>query len=88
MEYKTREDFVAPPGPRVKEPDEYTIEEIRALIDRRGGYEAETKPPPKGKTSPSWGRETDWEICQSVGLRVWEFNEMIARYVRHKRFGT
>lgn len=31
-------------------------------------------------------KETDWEICQSVGLRVWEFNEMIAGWVKRNPY--
>jgi len=70
-------------GDRVKEPIDYTHDEIRALCKRRGGLEAETKPPKDGEVSPSWGKETDYEICQSIGIQVWEFNQMIARLVRH-----
>jgi len=66
-----------------KEPSDYTRDEVTALIKRRGGLEAETKPPKQG-TSASWGKETDYEICQSVGLRVWEFNQMIADWVRRQ----
>ena len=67
-----------------KEPSDYTRDEVTALIKRRGGLEAETKPPKQGETSASWGKETDYEICQSVGLRVWEFNQMIADWVRRQ----
>jgi len=69
-------------GQRVKEPADYTDEEMIALFRRRGGYEAETKPPKDGTTSISWGKETDYEIAQSLGIKVWEFNEMIADWCK------
>lgn len=62
-----------------KEPVDYTDTEIQELLLRRGGLEADT----------NRDKETDWEICQSVGLRVWEFNEMIAGWVkRHPYRGS
>ena len=57
---------------RIKNPSEYTDDEIYALILRRGGLEGET-----GRE-----KETDYEICQSVGIKVWEFNKMIADWVK------
>lgn len=70
---------------RSKEPGDFTDDEIRALLKRRGGLEGETKPPKEG-TSPSWGRETDYEICQSLGIRNWEFNQMIADFVKRNPY--
>ena len=64
--------YVPLTGERVKEPSRYTDDEILDLINRRGGLEADT----------NREKETDWEICQSLGLRVWEFNEMIAGWVK------
>ena len=75
--------FVPKADDRVKEPIDYTLDEIRDLCKRRGGLEAEKNPPKDGEVSPSWNKETDYEICQSIGIQVWEFNEMIKRLVMH-----
>jgi len=60
---------------KVKNWDKYSLEEIREICKRRGGLE--------GDTLSEF--ETDWEICRSLGLRVWEFNWMIDRV---KKAGT
>lgn len=59
-----------------KEPGDYTDEEIVELLQRRGGLEGDL----------NRDKETDWEICKSVGLRVWEFNEMIAGWVKRRSY--
>ena len=79
-------DYVPRVGERVKEPSGYSDAELVALFKRRGGYEAETNPPKLGQTSTSWGRETDHEIAQSLGIRVWEFNQMIADYCKRNPY--
>jgi len=68
--------YVPKVGERVKEPDEYTDNEIAALIARRGGLDADT----------NREKETDWEIAQSIGIRIWEFNAMIARWVKNNPY--
>ena len=59
-------------GERQKEPKDYTDEEVAVLIARRGGMEGDLHRE----------KETDYEISRSVGLRVWEFNALIADWVR------
>ena len=58
-----------PMGERVKEPEDYTKEEVLKLCKRRGGIENDAK-----RT-----RETDYEIAHSIGMKVFEFNRMIRR---------
>jgi len=60
-----------PLSERVKEVEDYTIDEIRPLLKRRGGIEGDSK-----RT-----KETDYEIAHSIGLRVWEFNKLIKRFI-------
>ena len=60
-----------PMSPRPKEIEEYEIDEIRPLLARRGGIEADAKR----------DRETDYEIAHSIGFRVWEFKKLIERFV-------
>jgi transcriptional regulator with XRE-family HTH domain len=66
---------VIPLAKKVKDIDAYTMDEIRALLKRRGGLEADSKRE----------RETDYEIAHSVGLRVFEFKKLIERFVREAR---
>jgi len=66
---------VIPLAKKVKEVDDYTMDEIRSLLKRRGGIEADSKRE----------RETDYEIAHSVGLRVFEFKKLIERFVREAR---
>jgi len=66
--------------PEVKEmlsdlPDkkDFTMDEIEVLCKRRGGIEGvET------------GKETDYDLAHSVGLKVWEFNWLISQYAGYK----
>ena len=61
-----------PLAPRHKDVHEYTRDDIKLLLKRRGGLENDTKR----------DRETDYEIAHSIGLRVFEFNEMIQSYAQ------
>ena len=83
---KVLAEFVPKVGERNKEPKDFTDEEIAGFLKRRGGLEGETKPPKEGTSSPSWGKETDFEIAQSLGIRVWEFNQMIADWVKRNPY--
>lgn len=59
---------------RTKDPSKYSDDEIQSLILRRGGVEGDT----------NREKETDHEICISIGIKAWEFNAMIADWVtRH-----
>jgi len=60
-----------PLSPRLKEIDEYTLDEIREICKRRGGIESDSKRE----------KETDYEIAHSLGFRVHEFNKLIKRLV-------
>lgn len=70
---------VIPLAEKRKEVDEYTKAEIKELLGRRGAYESI----PREKRVEVQGRdcETDYEIARSVGLKVYEFNRLIDRYV-------
>lgn len=61
-----------PMAEKHKEPEDYTLDEIREICQRRGGHESD----------PERTMETDWEISRSLGMRIWEFNRMVDR-LRH-----
>ncbi len=71
-------DEVAPvenPVKKLKDWDEYTLDEIRELCHRRRGEKV--KRMVGGKEVEEWEYEEDWEIAASLGLKTWQFSRML-----------
>ncbi len=60
---------------KLKDWDEYTLDEIRELCHRRRGEKV--KRMVKDKEVEVWEYEDDWEIAASLGLKTWQFSRML-----------
>ncbi len=60
---------------KLKDWDEYTLDEIRELCHRRRGEKV--KRMVKDKEVEVWEYEEDWEIAASLGLKTWQFSRML-----------